>query len=105
MKNRRPTEEQEIAVIGEYVTLGQLLKIANVIGSGGEAKLYLTETVVMVNGEPEPRRGRKLRPGDLVVAPDAPPIRLTGETDATTETQRHRGVTEEDEDSSTGFTG
>jgi len=70
-------EEQEFAVRGDHITLGQLLKLAGLIGSGGEARHYLEETVLQVNGEPEQRRGRKLRPGDRIVAPGAPPIRLT----------------------------
>ncbi len=69
--------EQHVAVKGDHITLGQLLKMAGIIGTGGEAKYYLSETVVQVNGEPEQRRGRKLRPGDLVIAPDSPPVRLT----------------------------
>lgn len=85
LSNRRrpstPPAEQIFPIQGEYITLGQLLKIAGVIGTGGEAKLYLAETVVQVNGEPEQRRGRKLRPGDRIVPPGAPPIRLVaGET-------------------------
>lgn len=50
----------------EYITLGQLLKINSIIQSGGEAKLYLASNPVLVNGESENRRGRKLRPGDVV---------------------------------------
>ena len=76
---RRPITppEQTIVVRGDHITLGQLLKTADIISSGGEAKLYLADIVVLVNGEPEQRRGRKLRPGDLIVVPEAPPIRLT----------------------------
>lgn len=66
----------------EFITLAQLLKTVGVIGTGGEAKYYLAETAVMVNGEPEQRRGRKLRPGDLVIAPGAAPIRLAAEADS-----------------------
>jgi ribosome-associated protein len=45
-------------------------------------RFYLAENVVLVNGEPEQRRGRKLRAGDVVVAPGAEPIRLVeGERD------------------------
>ena len=43
-------------VHGDHITLGQLLKVAGIIGTGGEAKFYLSETVVIVNGEPEQRR-------------------------------------------------
>lgn len=81
---KRQTEsdypEQTIAVHGEYVTLGQLLKVAGIIGSGGEAKFYLSETVVIVNGVPEQRRGRKLRPGDIINATGSPTIRLIAPT-------------------------
>lgn len=55
-----------IKINGEYLELGKLLKIANVISSGGEAKYYLQENSVLVNGEAENRRGKKLYPGDVV---------------------------------------
>ena len=71
--------EEILPVAAEFITLGQFLKAVNVIGTGGEAKFYLAENVVKVNGEPEQRRGRKLRPGDLVIAPGAPPTRLREE--------------------------
>lgn len=48
------------------ITLGQFLKYRNVVSSGGEAKMMLREADVKVNGEPERRRGRKLKPGDTV---------------------------------------
>jgi ribosome-associated protein len=48
------------------IRLGQLLKLANVVDSGGELKLLLAGTEVLVNGEPEARRGRELHPGDVV---------------------------------------
>ena len=72
--------ETEMGIREEYITLAQLLKMAGVIGTGGEAKYYLAATAVMVNGEPEQRRGRKLRPGDLILAPGAAPIRLVKKT-------------------------
>ena len=50
----------------EYITLQSLLKVANVIPTGGMVKLFLEEKVVLVNGERENRRGRKLRSGDKV---------------------------------------
>lgn len=58
---------QEIEVRGESIRLGQLLKVAGAIGVGGEAKSYLAEHPAIVNGEPEARRGRQLRPGDEVL--------------------------------------
>lgn len=54
---------EQIAITTEYITLGQLLKIINVISSGGEAKWFLAENTVLVDGEFESRRGRKLYKG------------------------------------------
>ncbi|WP_407657811.1 S4 domain-containing protein YaaA [Levilactobacillus suantsaii] len=52
------------------MTLGQMLKEESIISTGGQAKWYLRETTVMVNDEPDNRRGRKLYPGDTVAVPD-----------------------------------
>jgi ribosome-associated protein len=60
------TETKEIAIVGEYITLGQLLKFARIVEEGGMAKSYLASHEVLVNQEKENRRGRKLRPGDVV---------------------------------------
>jgi len=56
----------EIPISGEMIRLGQLLKLAGVIGSGAEVKALLANGEVTVNGEPEARRGRQLHPGDMV---------------------------------------
>ena len=50
----------------EYITLQSVLKISNVISTGGMAKMYLEENKVLVNGELENRRGRKLYSGDKI---------------------------------------
>ena len=57
----------DIQIHSEYITLAQLLKSTDLISSGGEAKYFLAEVKVLVNGETEQRRGRKLYPGDTVV--------------------------------------
>ena len=44
----------------EFITLGQLLKIVGLIQTGGEAKIFLEENEILVNGELDSRRGRKL---------------------------------------------
>lgn len=59
---------------GEYITLGQLLKVAGLVESGGQAKVFLSEETVLVNGEPEARRGRKLFAGDRVEIEDIEPM-------------------------------
>ena len=50
----------------EFITLQALLQITDIISTGGMAKAYLVENDVVVNGELEDRRGRKLYPGDKV---------------------------------------
>lgn len=50
----------------DYITLGQLLKALDYISSGGEAKHRMHEFEILVNGEPDNRRGRKVYPGDKV---------------------------------------
>ena len=51
---------------GEFIKLDSFLKAVNAAASGGEAKILIVEGLVSVNGAVEVRRGRKLRPGDLV---------------------------------------
>ncbi|MDO3661019.1 ribosome maturation protein RlbA [Bacillus sp. C28GYM-DRY-1] len=55
-----------ISIDTEMITLGQFLKLADVIQSGGMAKWFLSEHDVLVNNEPDNRRGRKLYVGDVV---------------------------------------
>ncbi|AJY74894.1 RNA-binding protein S4 [Paenibacillus beijingensis] len=55
-----------ISIKTEYITLGQFLKLSDCIDSGGQAKMFLQEYAVTVNGEPDNRRGRKLYDGDKV---------------------------------------
>jgi ribosome-associated protein len=59
---------REIPIRGDTIRLGQLLKLAGVVGAGGELKAFLAATPVLVNGEPDARRGRQLHPGDVVDA-------------------------------------
>ena len=57
----------DVPVRGDTIRLGQLLKLAGVVGAGGDVKALLASEDVRVNGEPENRRGRQLHPGDEVV--------------------------------------
>jgi S4 domain protein YaaA len=59
----------KIKIDTEFITLGQFLKLADVIQTGGMAKWFLSENEIFINGEQDQRRGRKLRPGDKVRIP------------------------------------
>ena len=50
----------------EFIKLGQALKAANLVEDGGEAKYVIQDGEVLVNGEPDTRRGRKLYDGDVI---------------------------------------
>lgn len=56
----------EIKINTEFIKLDALLKFANLVSSGGEAKIRIAEGEVQVNGAPCLMRGKKLRPGDTV---------------------------------------
>jgi ribosome-associated protein len=61
---------RKIPIRGDTIRLGQLLKLADVVDSGGEARDLLDNEEVLVNGERETRRGRQLHPGDVVSVTD-----------------------------------
>jgi len=60
----------DVAIRGEVIRLGQLLKLAGIADSGTDAKELLAAGAVTVNGEAEGRRGRQLRRGDVVTVAD-----------------------------------
>ena len=57
---------EKISIVTEYIKLDSLLKLAALVGTGGEAKYVISEGMVTVNGEVCTMRGKKLRPGDRV---------------------------------------
>ena len=57
---------ETITITTEFIRLQDLMKLANMVSSGGEAKLLIQNGEVLVNGETCLQRGRKLRPGDTV---------------------------------------
>ena len=65
-----------VPIHSEYIQLGQLLKLAGFVGSGGEVKTYLMETSIKINGEHDNRRGRKVRVGDRVEVEGQEPLRV-----------------------------
>lgn len=60
----------EILVRTDYVCLGQFLKLANLISTGGEAKEYLSRHKILIDNIEDNRRGRKLFPGSVIEVQD-----------------------------------
>jgi ribosome-associated protein len=56
----------EIKIKGDYIELFKLMKVSNMVGTGGEAKIHISEGLVMVNAQVETRKRYKVRPGDKV---------------------------------------
>ena len=55
-----------VHITTEFIKLQDLLKLADLVSTGGEAKLRILDGEVKVNGEVCTQRGKKLRPGDIV---------------------------------------
>jgi ribosome-associated protein len=60
----------DVSIRGDTIRLGQLLKLAGLAGSGGDARALVEQGAVTVNGEVETRRGRQLHPGDVIALGD-----------------------------------
>ena len=57
---------KNIKIEGDFITLGQFLKAADIISSGGQAKSFLLQNRIFINKEEDNRRGRKLYKDDLI---------------------------------------
>ncbi|MGH3167442.1 MAG: RNA-binding S4 domain-containing protein [Trebonia sp.] len=76
MPARRP---DDVTIRDESIRLGQFMKLADLVELGSDAKELITDGYVLVNGEPETRRGRRLRAGDVVEF-DGRSARVAGRT-------------------------
>lgn len=56
----------EFKVIGDYIPLIQLLKAANLVQTGGEAQIVVTEGEVKYNGQVDYRKRLKVKKGDVI---------------------------------------
>lgn len=61
---KKKEASRPLEITTEYIKLQDAMKLANLVGSGGEAKVLIQEGQVTVNGEICTMRGKKLRPGD-----------------------------------------
>jgi ribosome-associated protein len=57
---------RDVPIGGDMIRLGQFLKLADLIDTGGEGKVLIASGDVTVNGEVDTRRGRQLHRGDVV---------------------------------------
>jgi ribosome-associated protein len=60
-------EKKSFTLTSDYIELKNLLKLVNLVQSGGEAKIRIQSGEAQVNGEIETRRGKKLYAGDIVI--------------------------------------
>jgi len=63
---REDTPIEDVPIGGEVIRLGQFLKFAGLLDSGGNVKEAIIDGYVTVNGEVDRRRGRQLQLGDIV---------------------------------------
>lgn len=66
IKVKRSGDMQELNIQTEFIVLGQALKLTGLVDSGSLAKIVIQNGEVLVNGEIETRRGKKLYNGDRV---------------------------------------
>lgn len=60
----------KVEIKDEFITLGQLLKVLDLVSTGGEVKYFLNTNKIFINNEEDNRRGRKLRMNDRVLIND-----------------------------------
>lgn len=69
---------RDVAIDTPSIRLDQLLKWADLTGSGGQSKIMIQSGLVLVNGEKELRRGRTLVNGDIVELEGMEAVRIVG---------------------------
>ena len=70
VKKKNPGEAIPVVIGTEFIKLESAMKLANIIPSGGTAKLVIQDGLVSVNGEICTQRGKKIRIGDKVLIED-----------------------------------
>lgn len=73
----RPPAAIRLAIGDRSINLTQALKLAGVLGSGGEAKAFIADGLIRVNGAVELRKRRKMAVGDRVAIEGGPTVELT----------------------------
>jgi ribosome-associated protein len=75
-RQTEPVQTVDLRPGEESIRLGQLLKLVDAVPTGAQVKDVLLSGAVTVNGEPEERRGRQLRSGDVVAIEGHEDVRI-----------------------------
>ncbi len=71
---------REVEILKEPVELYKILKFESMVASGGEAKFVIAEGMVVVNGEIETRKRKKIIAGDIIEFGDEKILMTSGKT-------------------------
>ncbi len=68
----------KVTINTEFIKLGQVLKLASLVGQGSDVKVLIGEGLVKVNGEVATQRGKKIYPGDVIEVEDMGSVMVEG---------------------------
>ena len=68
----------KVTIKTEFIKLGQVIKLASLVGQGSDVKILIAEGLVKVNGEIATQRGKKIYPGDVVEVEDMGSVMVEG---------------------------
>jgi len=69
---------EKVTIKTEFIKLGQVIKLASLVGQGSDVKILIAEGMVKVNGEIATQRGKKIYPGDVVEVEDMGSVMVEG---------------------------
>ena len=69
---------EKVTIKTEFIKLGQVIKLASLVGQGSDVKILIAESLVKVNGEVATQRGKKIYPGDVVEVEDMGSVMVEG---------------------------
>ena len=69
---------EKVTIKTEFIKLGQVIKLASLVGQSSDVKILIAEGLVKVNGEVATQRGKKIYPGDVVEVEDMGSVMVEG---------------------------
>ena len=63
-----PHKKETVKIITQFIQLQSFLKFKGIAETGGQAKEFIQDGIIRVNGEVCTARGKKIRPGDIISA-------------------------------------